>query len=69
MTKRAALADRCSNPGFYNRWTCPGCYNDLPDKKEGTVTCEECGNKVKLTLDHDPVCRSEIVEDENEDET
>jgi hypothetical protein len=52
----------CSNPGYDDHWTCPGCYEDLPTRRTGTVTCTGCDRKVECTLDTQPVCVARLVE-------
>ena len=61
------ISRRCSNTHFDDRWTCPGCYNDLPNKREGAVVCTACGASVTCTLERVPECVSEIV-DADDDE-
>ena len=46
----------CSNPGHYDRWTCPGCYADMPNKKPGTYDCRECKRVVVCSRSIHPVC-------------
>lgn len=53
-----------SNPGVTDYWTCPGCYTNLSVKRPGTVTCPTCLRKVACTLEYQPVCHSELVEEE-----
>jgi hypothetical protein len=52
----------CSNPGFDDKWTCPGCYKDLGNVGHGNeITCEDCGCVVKCSLYMQPVCLSEVT--------
>lgn len=67
-TPEPPLSTSCSNAGFYDRWTCPGCYDDLPNTGEGTFICERCGNTVECTLERQPICQSRIA-DIDEDDT
>lgn len=60
-----------SNPGFHDRWNCPRCYDLLPVKRVGggvVVQCTECRVDVRCTLESQPVCVSEVIENEEEDE-
>lgn len=63
MTKSAPLSMTCITPGVSDRWTCPACYTDLDARRAGTVICPDCGHSVILTLDHEPVCVSEVIID------
>lgn len=56
-----ALSRELTNPGHDDRWTCPGCYQDLATHSEGTFTCENCERQVECTLDSQPVCRASLV--------
>lgn len=60
------FSDRCSNPGFHDRWTCPGFYADLDAANPGTVTCSSCGRKVLLSVDYEPVSIAELIEDHHD---
>ena len=51
------------NEGWYDRWTCPKCYNDLPDKAEGESVCQNCGAKLSLYIETQPVCVTECIDD------
>ncbi|MGX1496851.1 putative amidophosphoribosyltransferase [Labrenzia sp. MBR-25] len=63
------LSSRCSNPGFYDRWTCPACYHELGNVGEGDHGCPACGARVHCTLDYEPVCRSDFIpEDQTDDQ-
>lgn len=55
---------KCSNDGHYDQWTCPGCYADLPDKREGETSCPKCNRKLKLTCEEKPTCVSYLLDDE-----
>lgn len=58
------LSTQCSNSGFPDRWTCPGCYTDFVGVKEGNNKCANCGRMVVCTLEYEPVCFSRL-EDED----
>lgn len=64
------MTETCHNPGYDNYWTCPMCYRTLDAKKGKTVTCDGCGNQVLCTLEYQPVCKSEVVtqDQDNEDD-
>lgn len=68
MTSKAGkpYSSCTSNNGFYDRWTCPGCYADLLSKVEGKETCGTCGRSIRLSLDYEPVCRAELLDEEDE---
>lgn len=59
------LSDKTRNNGFYNRWTCPACYDDLPDKEPGLVTCPSCKARVELTLDYEPVSIATLLTEDD----
>lgn len=60
------MAQECSNPGRDDYWTCPGCYHDLGCCGTGTVTCPECERTLICTIEHQPVCKAEIVGDSDD---
>jgi len=55
------FSDRCENPGFYDRWTCPACYVDLEGARPGEAICPACGEKLQLSVDYEPVCVAQVV--------
>lgn len=56
-----------NSAGIDDRWTCPNCYADHLDYSDGdTVDCD-CGAKLKLTIEYQPVCHAECVEDDDDD--
>lgn len=58
------IATECSNAGYDDRWTCPGCYEDIDGASSGsTYVCRKCGNSVACTLEYQPVCHSRITDD------
>lgn len=56
------LSDRCSNPGRYDYWTCPGCYGDLGDIGTGLHTCPHCERQIECEIDHEPVCITRLTD-------
>lgn len=58
----AHFAEACSNPGVTDRWTCPGCYDELGCVGEGEHVCPGCNRKVRCYLESQPVCTTELVE-------
>ena len=67
--KRLPLAHECSNSPGVTYWTCPGCYDDLPNKNPQQVVCEFCGWTVDCTIAQEPVYRATLVMDsEKEDD-
>jgi transcription elongation factor Elf1 len=62
------LSDRCSNTHYDDRWTCPGCYEDLPTTIPGRATCGNCGAKLKLSLEMVPECVSVVLNDDDDDD-
>ena len=49
--------EECRNNGWGQRFTCPGCYEDLPyDEWAGrTATCPKCGRTVRCQVEQEPV--------------
>lgn len=67
------MSETCSNLGFYDRWTCPECYNELGDvpkarTKSAIIKCDSCGKNVRCSLEYEPSCRSTIVLDGEEED-
>jgi hypothetical protein len=56
--------DETSNPGWDNKWTCPGCYADLLNADHGVKTCPCCHRKLILEVRQQPVCVATICEGE-----
>ena len=63
MSNDTPYAQTTRNPGHYDRWTCPGCYNEIRLDQPATVTCEQCGRKVECIIEDQPVCEANLVED------
>lgn len=53
--------DRCENPGFDDRWTCPACYHDLTGVRAGEATCPSCGSQLMLSVDYQPVSVAQLI--------
>jgi len=64
MTVSERYDDECSNHGWNEKWTRPGCYEDFSEKEECVATCSRCGRKSELSLESQPVCVAVILEDE-----
>lgn len=62
------LSDRTSNPGHHDRWTCCACYSELGDIGEGDHTCSNCGGRIRCSLDYEPVCRTELLEEDQDND-
>lgn len=58
-------ATQLKNPGRDDYWSCPACCHDLGNVGEGTHTCPSCGREMSCSIDYDPCCISELV---NQDE-
>jgi len=57
---------RCTNPGVDDRWTCPNCYADHTGSLEDeTVDCD-CGARLELTIEQQPVCVATCIDPEEE---
>jgi hypothetical protein len=59
--KREPASNEVKNPGHYDRWTCPACYEDLPVKTPGTYVCASCSYTIECSLDREPVCVSRLI--------
>ncbi len=57
---------RLTNPGFEDRWTCPNCYADHSGYEDTTVDCQ-CGARLKLTIDSQPICVATCVDPDLEE--
>lgn len=57
-------ATECSNPGHDDRWTCPGCYEELGDIGIGRHDCPKCGRTLQTSVEMQPVCVTRL-EDPN----
>jgi predicted amidophosphoribosyltransferase len=55
------FSDRCSNQGFDDRWTCPGCYSDLEGAVRGEMTCPHCEARLDLSVDYEPVSVARLI--------
>lgn len=62
-----ALSQTTSNPGHYDRWTCPGCYEDMPNKTTGVFPCPRCERKVTCSLEDQPVCIASLLTEDDDD--
>jgi ribosomal protein L37AE/L43A len=54
-----------SNVGHYERWTCPACYEDLPNKSSGIFVCEKCEYKVECSRYSQPVCVARLITEDD----
>ena len=52
---------RCTNPGFYDYFTCPNCYADHMGYLEGTSAICECGAHLVFTIEQQPIAVTEIA--------
>ncbi len=66
---REPLDKKLDNPGHYDFYTCPACYNDLGAVGEGTHKCTDCSATVKCYRGSQPVCHSELVQPDDQQET
>ncbi len=62
------LSTSCSNPGRDDYWTCPACYADQGDVGDDNIVDCACGHRFKATLEHEPVCRSTLIQEGDEDD-
>lgn len=53
---------RCTNPGFYDYFTCPACYADHHGYLNDTTTTCGCGASLRFIIEHQPVAVTEIIE-------
>lgn len=56
-----------TNNGFYDRWTCPACYADHNGHRDDDVIDCDCGARLKLTIEHEPVCRATCIDPEDDE--
>lgn len=60
----------CRNPGFEDKFTCPGCYADIErtlGKDDVAFVRCECGAPLRLEIEYEPGAVA-IVCDEDEEE-
>jgi hypothetical protein len=57
-----------NSAGISDRWTCPNCYEDHVGSLDGKSVSCSCGATLKLTIEYEPVCRSECIDPDEEDE-
>lgn len=59
------------NNGWEDKFTCPNCHADhherVPDKQAKYVNCE-CGARLRLELDYEPVAMCTIADPDEEEE-
>lgn len=58
------LSDRTSNDHHDRRWTCPGCYHDLPADQPGLHICPRCQRLVECSRESFISCVAELVDHE-----
>jgi hypothetical protein len=58
----AARGERCSNPGFDDRFTSPCCYAEFSD--EDTKACPECGAPIVCEVIQQDVAVCRIADEE-----
>jgi len=61
----AGRGERCSNPGFDDRFTTPCCYADLTD--EEARQCPECGAPIICEVEQEPVAVCRIADEDEEE--
>jgi hypothetical protein len=50
-----------NSAGITDLWSCPNCYADHRGHADGHEIECECGAKLRLHLDYEPVCRAEAI--------
>lgn len=53
--------ERCTNPGFDDRFTTPCCYADVD---EDATECPECGAPIGCEVEQQPVAVCKIREED-----
>jgi hypothetical protein len=67
----AGRGESCSNPGFTDRFTCPGCYTDheaRPGSNSPVFRCCECGAPLRLSIEQQPVAVATVCDEDEEEE-
>lgn len=59
-------SDSITNPNRDDYWTCPVCISDLGNIGEGIHTCSSCGAIIECSIIHQPACKADLVEQEEE---
>lgn len=57
----APRGERCTNPGFDDRFTTPCCYADVG---EDATDCPQCGAPIVCEVEQQPVAVCRIAEDD-----
>ncbi|MEG9884070.1 MAG: hypothetical protein V6Z86_05550 [Hyphomicrobiales bacterium] len=60
----------CSNNGDGARFTCPGCYEDLPYDQWNDVpgACPDCGRQVTCYVEMEPKSTCDLVDSPEDEE-
>lgn len=62
---KAERGERCSNPGYDDRFTTPCCYAEVED--EEVRVCPECGAPIVCEVEQQPVAVCRIADADEED--
>lgn len=53
--------------GSADNWCCPACCGYFAHENTGATTCPKCDQKLFLTVEHDPVSITSVIENEREE--
>ena len=59
---------RVTNPGFEDRFTCPGCYHDHRGAPSAVTKCERCKRPLRCSIERQPVAVCELAGNDEQDE-
>lgn len=57
---------RLTNSNVEDRWTCPNCYADHTGSLQDEEVDCDCGARLLLTIEHEPVCVAECIDPEED---
>lgn len=57
-----AFEQRCTNPGYEDRFTCPGCYEDHHGVPSSITSCTKCKRPLRCTVEQQPVAVCTLVD-------
>ena len=56
-----------SNPGHWEHWTCPCCFQDMDDMTPGIHPCPKCGARINCERVTQCVCVSTQIDEACDD--
>jgi hypothetical protein len=63
--KHTPFETELRNPGHDDRWTCPSCYQDMPNKTQGTLVCPNCKFTIECSIEQQSVCVAKLMTEDD----